>query len=108
MSDLNNKHWFINFNIKKYIKIDDIIDIIKIIDDEICVQENLLNENIIIKINRTNDTSYDYKCETNIPCDIKFIETYFNFKFKQIENKIKFSYDEFGDKWYIDFNLVNL
>ncbi len=107
MSDSSKKHWFINFNIKKYIKIDDIIDMIKLIDKEICIQENLLNENITIKINRSTDTLYDYKCETNIPCDMELIKTHLNFKFKQIINKIKFSYDEFGDEWYIDFNIVD-
>jgi hypothetical protein len=108
MSNLINNIWYVNFNIKKYIKIDDVLDIIKLIDYDICSEEKLYETDIVIKINRTNYKSYDYKCETNILCDRKLIEIYLNFKFKQIENKIKFSFDEFGDEWNIDFKVLTL
>ncbi len=108
MTILDQRIWYIDFNIKKYNKIDDILDIIRLIDENICFEEKIFNQNVLIKINRSKNTLHDYKCETNIPYDKKNIETYLNYKFKQIENKIKFSFDEFGDKWYIDYKLVNL
>jgi len=103
-----DKNWYINFSICNYLKIDDILDLIRLIDDSICIQEKIYGTNINIRITRSIGTPYDYNCETNILCENKIINDYFNFKFKQIENKIKFSYDEYGDKWYISYSIIDL
>lgn len=104
----DGEFWFINFNIKKYIKIDDIIDIINLIDDKMIGEENIYQTNIIVKINRTNNnnTQYDYICETNIKCGYEIIKDFLKFKFKQVQNLIKFNdCNRFGFDWEINFEL---
>lgn len=100
------KNWYINFTIKKYDKIDDTLKIIGLIDKNICTEEKIYGTYIIIKIERSYKTYHDYKSETNILCDSKFIEDYLCYKFKLIVNMIKYNFVEFGDNWYIEFNNV--
>jgi len=97
---------YINFNIKKYIKIDDVVNLIELIDNKMYFKKKIYGTNIIIKISRFKNLQYDYICKTNIMCDIKIISQYIKFKFEQIEKFIKFTNNKFGYNWYIDYKLI--
>ena len=97
---------YIYFNIKNYSKIDDVISIIKLIDNSICIQDKILETNNIIMISRSINLSYDYVFSTSILCDNDIVKKYFISKFKQIENDIKENNNTYGKDWYIDFTLV--
>lgn len=103
---INRNFWYINFNIKKYIKIDDIIDIINLIDEKMIGEEIIYNTSIIVKIIKSTNTEYDYICKTNIKCKNDIVEDFLKFKFKQVQNLIKFYNSEFGFDWEINFELV--
>lgn len=102
----NVKFWYIKFNIKKYIKIDDIIDIINLIDDKIIGEDIIYETNIIIKIIKSNNSQNDYICKTNIECTDKIVKDYLYLKFKQVQNLIKFYNSQFGFDWEINFELI--
>lgn len=104
--EMNNNFWFINFNIKKYIKIVDILDIINFIDDKMICEDKIYGTDIIVKINRANNTQYVYMCKTNIKCNDRIIKDFLSFKFKQIQNLIKFYNSQFGFDWEINFELI--
>jgi hypothetical protein len=97
---------YIYFNIKNYSKIDDVISIIKLIDNSICIQDKILETNTIIMISRSINLSYDYVFITSVLCDNDIVKKYFISRFKQIENDIKENYNKYGKDWYIDFTLV--
>lgn len=98
--------WFIKFNIKKYLKLEHIIDIINQIDNKIIGEEKIYKTNIIVKIIKSNNTQNDYICKTNILCENIIIKDYLTFKFKQIQNLIKFYNSQFGFDWEINFELI--
>ena len=75
---------YIYFNIKNYSKIDDVISIIKLIDNSICIQDNILETNAVIAISRSINLSYDYVFSTSILCDNDTVNKYF-----QDSNKLK-------------------
>jgi hypothetical protein len=102
----NGNFWYINFNIKKYIKIDDIIDIINLIDDKMIGNDKIYGTNIIVKIIKSTNTEYDYICKTNLECGDEIVEDFLSFKFKQVQNLIKFNNSQFGFDWEINFELV--
>jgi len=97
--------WYINFSIKKYISIDDILPIINLLDKKMCGEEKIYGTNVSIEITRSNNLHYDYVCKTNISCDKNFITEYLNYKFTQAQNLIKFYNDEYGFDWYVKFEL---
>ena len=107
---------YINFNIKKYRQIDDIMDLVMLIDEKICIKEKICtreknsntNKDIMIKISRTKNTQYDYLCDTSILYKTNALMEYFDKKFKQIENSIKLTNQEFGYNWYIDYEIIYL
>ena len=99
------KVWYINFNIKKYNKIDDIINIISLIDKKIIGQDNINGNEIIVKINRQNNTQYDYICKTNIVCSSDIINEFLTLKFIDVQNFVKFNNSQFGLDWEINFEL---
>jgi len=98
--------WYINFNIKKYIKIDDILNIINLIDDKMIGEDKIYGTNVVVKIDRTINTQYDYICKTNVECEDKVVEDFLKYKFKQVQNLIKFYYSQFGFDWEINFELI--
>ena len=97
--------WYINFSIKNYISIDDILEIINLLDKKMCGGEKIYGTNIIVEITRSTNLHYDYVCKTNISCDEKIIMEYLNYKFTQSANQIKFYNDEYGFDWYVEFEL---
>lgn len=103
--DVKYNFWYINFSIKKYISIDDILHIINLLDKKMCKEEQIYGTNIIIEITKSTNLHYDYICKTNISCDEKIIIEYLNYEFRQSENQIKFYNDEYGFNWYVEFKL---
>ena len=108
----NNYKLYINFNIKKYAKIDDIIKIIDLIDNNMNINEKIYGLSVMgyqmschIQIYRSENTQYDYVCVIDNFCEVMIIE-YIDSKFKQIQNLIKFTYDKYGSDWYIDYKLL--
>lgn len=104
-NDSNSNFWYINFNIRGYKKIDDIIDIINLIDEKMVGEDIIYGTDIIIKIDRSNNTQYDYICITNIECGDEIMKDFLRFKFKQVQNLIKFYNSQFGFDWEINFEL---
>lgn len=102
----NRRFWHVGFNIIEYIKIDDIISIITLIDNEIIGKCEIYETNIFIEIYKSNKPQYDYICKTNINCESNFIENYLSFKFIQVQNLIKNNNREFGSNWKINFKLI--
>lgn len=103
--DKKNNFWYINFNIKNYTSVDDIIPIIDLIDKNICKHEQIYGTNIIVKISRSTDTHFDYICTTNIKCTEKKLIEYLDYKFIQIQNQIKTYQHKYGTDWYIKYTL---
>jgi len=105
MSIKKNNFWFVNYCIKKYIYIDDVLYLINCIDKKMCFEDKIFNTNINIKISRTNNTQVDYVCELNNYCSKEEIIKYLDYKFKQTENFIKFYNHDYGLNWYIEFTI---
>lgn len=100
--------WLINFNIKKFNKIDDVLSIINLVDEKMCTEEKIYGTNIVIKIKKSDDIQIDYICETNIDCFENIIIKFLDYKFTQMQNLIKYYNDNYGLDWYIDYVLVNI
>lgn len=101
------KKCYINFNIIKYKKIDDIIDIINLIDNKMIGEENINQTNVYVKIKRSKNTQYDYICKTNTNCENEIIKDFLQFKFSQVQNFIKTNNCEFGSDWEIIYETNN-
>lgn len=99
--------WYINFKIKKYVQIDDVSNIINLIDDKIMGEDQIFGTHIIINICQSPNTQYDYICTTNIYCSKNDVTNFLDYKFKQVENIIKFYNDEYGFDWHVDYELEN-
>lgn len=103
--DNSNLSWYVNFNIKKYMQIDDVLDIINLIDDKIMGDCKIYGTPITINICKSPNTHYDYICITDKYCLKNTVSKFLDYKFKQIENIIKFYHDKYGFDWYIDYKL---
>lgn len=57
---------------------------------------------------RSSYLNYDYFCELNLKdeLDQDYIFTYIKNKFTFAENNIKKLYPDFGNTWYIDFEVI--
>jgi hypothetical protein len=98
---------YINITLKKYNSFENIIELIKLIDENVAVKDNICGSNYLIDWTRAYKTQYDYKCKINSFDSIEQmnekINNYIKVKFHLIQNYIKFNYDSFGTDWTIYF-----
>lgn len=101
------KCWFISFGIKKFIKFDDVMDIIEQLDEKICGNDKIYLTNFVVYISKSRSPCHDYICKVSKNCDKNKIINYLTYRFIQAQNQIKFYNTEYGFDWYVDWRIVN-